>query len=340
MRMRPDFTPKPGGAILLFFIFILLSYLVIIPPLAGEAHHRVNHKKGRSLEPLPSSSESVSSLSFTAAEGGANPQSQTFTISNTGGGTLSWSITDDAGWLSVNPTSGTTTTETDTITVSVDITGLSANTYTATITISTPGAIETSQQIPVTLYMLPPAPTIGASPASLSFVGTAGGSNPIPQTLNITNTGKGTLTWSANDDAAWLSLSMTSGTTTTETDQIQVSVNTSNLTAGTYTATITLSDPAASNNPQSVPVTLALTAPASGTAMLTWDANTESDLAGYKVYVGTRSRTYGPPLDVGKVTSFKVINLLPGTTYYFAVTAYDTASNESGFSNEVSKSIP
>jgi len=72
---------------------------------------------------------------------------------------------------------------------------------------------------------------------------------------------------------------------------------------------------------------------------LAWDPNAESNLAGYKVYVGTASSVYGTPVDVGLVTTFEVINLTKGQTYYFAVTAYNSAG-ESGDSNEVSKTIP
>ena len=71
---------------------------------------------------------------------------------------------------------------------------------------------------------------------------------------------------------------------------------------------------------------------------LAWDPNTEPDVAGYRVYYGTASRTYGAPINVGNVTSYTVTGLTIGATYYFAVTAYDTADtayNESGFSNEV-----
>jgi hypothetical protein len=69
---------------------------------------------------------------------------------------------------------------------------------------------------------------------------------------------------------------------------------------------------------------------------LAWDANTESDLAGYRVYYGTASREYGDPIDVGNTTSFRLEGLLEGVVYYIATTAYDTAGNESGYSNEVS----
>ncbi|MCG3113116.1 MAG: DNRLRE domain-containing protein [Candidatus Manganitrophus sp. SB1] len=75
-----------------------------------------------------------------------------------------------------------------------------------------------------------------------------------------------------------------------------------------------------------------------GDATLTWNTNTEADLAGYRVYFGTASRTYGPSINVGKATSYTLTGLA-NRTHFFAVTAYDTAGNESAFSVEVSKSI-
>ena len=71
---------------------------------------------------------------------------------------------------------------------------------------------------------------------------------------------------------------------------------------------------------------------------LAWDANTEADLAGYKIYYGSGSRVYGSAIVVGKVTTYTVRNLLPGT-YYFSVTALNTAGLESAYSNEVSATI-
>lgn len=82
--------------------------------------------------------------------------------------------------------------------------------------------------------------------------------------------------------------------------------------------------------------------PSTGAATLTWTANTESDLAGYKVYIGTASGTYsfpGSAFVVGKVTSYTIPNLPIGQTYFFAVSAYDSAGNESPLSAEVSKSL-
>ena len=77
-----------------------------------------------------------------------------------------------------------------------------------------------------------------------------------------------------------------------------------------------------------------------GQATLAWDPNTDSDLAGYKVYLGNASRSYQSSLDVGNKANATVTNLLAGATYYFAVTAYDSSRNESGYSNEVAYTIP
>lgn len=81
-----------------------------------------------------------------------------------------------------------------------------------------------------------------------------------------------------------------------------------------------------------------------GFAELNWGANSETDLSGYRVYYGTSSGSYeqafGQGVNVGDATSFSVNDLASGQRYYFAITAYDTSGNESGYSNEVSKDIP
>jgi hypothetical protein len=69
---------------------------------------------------------------------------------------------------------------------------------------------------------------------------------------------------------------------------------------------------------------------------LAWDPNPESDIGGYKIYYGVESRVYDVVVDVGNVTNTIITNLTSGTTYYFAATAYNLASLESDFSEEVS----
>lgn len=89
----------------------------------------------------------------------------------------------------------------------------------------------------------------------------------------------------------------------------------------------------------------------SGTATLSWGAPTTNvdgtqlnTLAGFKIYYGTSSEDYTEVKDVGLTatpdTPAYVLNgLNSGSLYYFAVTAYDTSGNESGFSGEVSRLI-
>ena len=63
-----------------------------------------------------------------------------------------------------------------------------------------------------------------------------------------------------------------------------------------------------------------------------------SDLAGYKLYYDSDSSgyPYTNSVDVGNDTSYTLSSLSLGTTYYLAVTTYDTDGNESWYSNEVS----
>ena len=72
---------------------------------------------------------------------------------------------------------------------------------------------------------------------------------------------------------------------------------------------------------------------------LAWAPNTEPDIAGYQVYYGMTSRNYKHSIDVGNVTTYTLLGLKQGVTYYVALTAYDSANNESAFSNEVSGKV-
>ena len=73
---------------------------------------------------------------------------------------------------------------------------------------------------------------------------------------------------------------------------------------------------------------------------LSWDANPESDLMGYNVYMGTSKGSYSTTKNTGLTPSYVFQNLSQGITYYFTVTAYDQTNNESLPSEEVSVKIP
>ena len=75
------------------------------------------------------------------------------------------------------------------------------------------------------------------------------------------------------------------------------------------------------------------------TVTATWNANPESDIAGYKLSYGIASGAYTTTIDVGNVTTY-ALTLLGGQTYYFAVQAYDTSGLVSTFSTEVAFTVP
>jgi hypothetical protein len=68
---------------------------------------------------------------------------------------------------------------------------------------------------------------------------------------------------------------------------------------------------------------------------LEWDDNTETDLEGYNVHVGLAPGEYETVYMVTE-SDYVITGLTEGVTYYMAVTAFDTAKNESDYSVEVS----
>ena len=72
-----------------------------------------------------------------------------------------------------------------------------------------------------------------------------------------------------------------------------------------------------------------------GEVGLAWDAKTEPEIVGYKIYYQVASKSDVRSIDVGNVTTYRVPGLDPDT-YYFCVSAYDNLRNETACSNGVS----
>ena len=99
----------------------------------------------------PSLQVSPTSLDF----GVMNPSQQktmNIEIRNAGTGTLTWSVSDNRGWISASPSSGSITTETVTVTVTVNTAGLSSGSYSGTVSVSSNGG---AINIPVTVQIAP-----------------------------------------------------------------------------------------------------------------------------------------------------------------------------------------
>jgi hypothetical protein len=229
----------------------------------GEATHSWSVTVN-SVTPDPTIALSLTSLSTSCAAGG-NPSNQTFKVWNSGGGTLDYSVADNQTWMSVGPTSGSSTGEKDTITVSYSASSLSAGVYSGKITVTDSDATNSPRELSVTLTVTaaPVDPEIDLSTGSMSASCTAGG-NASDQSFAVSNSGGGTLSYTITDNQDWLSCSPASGTSTGEPDTITVSFATSGLAAGTYNATITVSDSNASNNPRTIAVALTVNSDGDG----------------------------------------------------------------------------
>jgi hypothetical protein len=199
-------------------------------------------------------------LSFTATTGGFDPAPQTAAVSNTGGGTLSFTTQAGAPWLGVSPASGSAPA---TVTVAPQISGLSAGTYDTDVTIASAGTSGSPKTIAVHLVVTdppPPAPPVLAvSPASLSFTATTDGSDPAAKTTSVTNTGGGSLSFTTSTGDAWLGASPASGSAPAT---VTVAPHVSGLSAGTYDSAVTVTSAGTSGSPKIVAVHLVVTDPA------------------------------------------------------------------------------
>ncbi len=101
-------------------------------------------------------------------------------------------------------------------------------------------------------------PAIGLSSTTVAFSATVGGAAPAAQTVSVTNTGGGTLNWSATNGTAWLGVSPATGT---NSGTLTLTADISTSSAGTYTGNVTVSSAGASNDPQIMTVTLVVAAP-------------------------------------------------------------------------------
>jgi hypothetical protein len=93
------------------------------------------------------------------------------------------------------------------------------------------------------------------------------------------------------------------------------------------------------------PIPAPAPAPVIDYADLSWNANSELDLRGYKIFYGTAPGNYSQSVDVGFTGSpstpkYRISGLSRGVRYYFAVKAYNNIFEYSGYSNEAYKDIP
>ncbi|HET8756444.1 MAG TPA: LamG-like jellyroll fold domain-containing protein [Solirubrobacteraceae bacterium] len=203
----------------------------------------------------PVLSVTPASLSFSATAGEADPAAKTLDVANAGPGSLDWTASESAPWLSVAPAGGTGG---GSITVTPSIAGLDAGTYTTDVTVSAAGATGSPTTVPVTLTVDPPPPALALAPANLSFTATDGGADPVPKDVTVTNAGGGSLSFTVGDDAPWLAVTPADGSAPAT---LSVAPSVAGLAVGTYTATVTVTADGVAGSPKTVDVTLEVSEP-------------------------------------------------------------------------------
>jgi hypothetical protein len=194
---------------------------------------------------IPKLAFSPNSLDF-----GTSVNQRIFAITNSGGGVLTWQASKKATntWLTITPSTGSVSAGQSTnVTVTVDRANLQPGTYTETIVLTSNGGNGS-----INVQMAKPG--LAFTPTTLSFAGTE-----TVKALTITNSGGGTLTWTASKTQAWLSLSLLSGSLDAgKSAVISVSVNRGALKPGSYQDTIALNSNGGNGQ---VPVTMLISDP-------------------------------------------------------------------------------
>ncbi len=117
----------------------------------------------------------------------------------------------------------------------------------------TDAAISQISDISNDVFSIGGPPQIVLNKTRFNFGYIKNGASPCGQTLLIYNSGGGTLNWTAEADASWINLNPTSGT---GGGSVTIAIDTPGLNTGSYTGTITISDPEVENSPQTAVVYL------------------------------------------------------------------------------------
>ena len=185
----------------------------------------------------------------------------------TGSQAQSWSISGSVS----PPASGTGTTLTlsgvSSATANADASGnysfnnLASGSYTVTpsksgysfVPVNQAATISSASLTGVNFTATALAPALSITPLGIYNSANQGGSNPSAASVSLTNTGGGTLTFTAASDSAWLTVSPSSGSAP---QTLQLSANVTGLALGTYTGHVTITSAGTVGSPATITFTL------------------------------------------------------------------------------------
>lgn len=278
------------------------------------------------------------SVSFTGVPIGST-QTKSEVISNSGGSaiTISSATVTGTGFATSGFSVPTTLNGGQSLTFNITFTPQSSATVNGSLALIASGSVP---NLSVALSGTGSSPgTLSVSPASVNFGNVTVGANHS-QTGTLTASGAGVTISSASSSNAefalgglTLPLSLSAGQSASFT--VTFTPNASGATSGSISFTGN-----ATNSPVAQSVTGTGTAAVPHSVSLSWTAST-SAVAGYNIYRG--NQTGGPyaSISAGDAgTTFTDSTVQAGQTYYYVVTAVDSAGNESVFSNQAQAVVP
>jgi BACON domain-containing protein len=185
----------------------------------------------------PSLNISPGTVSFSYPVGSTTAGTQKVSVASSGSALNVNAVAAGGAWLSVTPASGSTPA---TLTVTANPSGLAAGTYNGTVTVTSSGASNTPQTIPVTLVITTSTGTGKLRvwpPRAAYFEYESGHPMPSPRSIRVTSTGSPLSFTAAAHGGTWLSVTPSGGTTP---GSLSISVDPTGLASGTYSGTIAI----------------------------------------------------------------------------------------------------
>lgn len=204
------------------------------------------------VEAGPRLAVSPRSGGWTVERDASLPSALEFSVTNTGTGSLSWSVFGAPSWLSVTPTSGLAP---GSFSARPRTTDLSVGRHVANLRVS---AAAHGSPVTVTLTYVVEGPALVFSPPRVDLTAAAGSAVPA-DLVQVGARAGAQLSWSVVASTAWLAVEPTSGDTG---DTLTVGVAPGVvLPPGVHDAAVVLTADGAGNTPAPLPVTVVVTSP-------------------------------------------------------------------------------
>jgi hypothetical protein len=186
------------------------------------------------------------------------------------------------------------------------------------------------------------APIVSLSPASLAFGNVPADTTSTSQVVTLSNTGNAALSLTSSTftgtNASDFAKTETCGSSVGAGAKCTIVVMFTPSASGSRTAALSISDNA-TGSPQTVPLS------GSGThdVILAWDASLTPGVVGYNIF---RATTSGGPYkllnaSIVSATTYTDTEVQSGQAYYYVATSIASDGvTESGYSNQVSATVP